>query len=111
MSLFFAVCIATISVATENKKSQPHDFKLIPASKGLQISGTVQSVNMGAGTITVTKKFKDKSIEVIAVTDQETKITKGDEKKNLNEIKAGDKAIVVYTKKGEVNLAKSITIR
>jgi len=111
LSSFFAFCIATISYASENQKAQSHDFKLMPASKALQISGAVQSVNEGAGTIIVTKKFKDKTIEVIAVTDQETKIAKGNEKKSLHDIKAGDKVIVVYAKKGEVNLAKSITLQ
>jgi hypothetical protein len=61
--------------------------------------------------ITVTKKFKDKTTEVIAVTDKATKIAKGKELKGLQDIKAGDKVIVVYTKKGEVNLAKSISLK
>jgi hypothetical protein len=111
LSFFFAFCIATTSYASENQKDQSHDFKLLPASKSLQISGAVQSVNEGAGTITVTKKFKDKTIAVTAVTDQETKIMKGNEKRGLSDIKAGDKIVVVYTKKGEVNLARSITFQ
>ena len=111
LSFFFAFGIATTSYASENQKAQAHDFKLLPASKALQISGVVKSVNEGAGTVTVTKKFKDKAIEVIAVTDKETKIAKGNEKKSLHDIKDGDKVVVVYTTKGEVNLAKSISLK
>jgi hypothetical protein len=109
LSLSFAFCITTTPYASENQKAQSHDFKLQHASKALQISGTVKSVNEGAGTVTVTKKFKDKAIEIISVTDKETKITKGNEKKSLHDIKDGDKVVVVYIKKGEVNLAKIIT--
>ena len=114
LSLSFAICIATASYASEEQKAQPQkskDFKLMQASKALQITGVVKIVNEGAGTITVTKKFKDKTIEVMAVTDKETKIAKGNEKKSLHEFKVGDKVVVVYTKKGEVNLAKSISLK
>ncbi|MFZ3138210.1 MAG: hypothetical protein WA126_12570 [Thermodesulfovibrionales bacterium] len=111
LALSFVFCIATVSYASENQKAQSQDFKLQQASKTFQITGVVKSLNEGAGTITVTKKFKDKTIEVIAVTDKETKIAKGNEKKSLQDIKAGGKVVVVYTKKGEVNLAKSISLK
>jgi Cu/Ag efflux protein CusF len=109
--LFFTFCIATASYASETQKAESNDFKLQQASKALQITGAVKSLNEGAGTITVTKKFKDKTIDVIAVTDKETKIAKGKELKSLQDLKAGDKVVVVYTKKGEVNLAKSISLK
>ena len=106
LSLSFTFCIATASYASENQKAESHDFKLQQASKALQITGTVKSVNEGAGAIVVTKKFKDKTLEILAVTDKETKITKGDEPKGLHDINAGDKVAVVYIKKGEVNITK-----
>ena len=111
LSIFFAFCISTVSYASENQEAESHDFKLQHASKALQITGAVKSVNEGAGTIIVTKKFKDKTLEVLAVTDKETKITKGDETKGFHDIKAGDKVALVYIKKGEVNLAKSISLK
>ena len=109
--LSLAFCRATHSFAFENNTAQSHDFKLQHASKALQISGEVRAVNESAGTISLTKKFKDKTIEVMAVTDTETIITKGKEIKSIQDIKAGDKVIVVYTKNGAVNLAKSITLK
>ena len=111
LSLSFAFYIATVVYASENQKTESNDFKLQQASKTLQITGAVKSLNEGAGTITVTKKFKDKTIEVLAVTDKETKILKGKEKKSLSDIKVGNKVVVVYNKKGEVNLAQSISLK
>jgi len=111
LSLSFAFCIEASSYASENQKAESHDFKLRQASKALQITGAVKSVSEGAGTITVTKKFKDKTIEIVAVTDMETKIAKGNEKKSLQDIKAGDNVAVVYTKKDDANLAKSIFLK
>ncbi len=107
----FALCIAATSDASEMQIAQSGDFKLLPASKALQVSGTVKSVNESAGTIAVTKIFRDKTIEVTVVTDKGTKIAKGSETKNLYDIKAGDKIVVVYDKKGEMNLAKSIMLQ
>jgi len=111
LSLSFIFCIAAVSYSSENPKAQSQDFKLQQASKALQITGAVKSVNEGVNTITVTKKLKDKITEVIAVTDTATKIAKGNEKKSLHDIKAGDKVVVVYTKKGEVNIAQSISLK
>jgi hypothetical protein len=111
LSLSFIFCIATVSYASENPKAQSQDFKLQQASKALQITGVVKSVNEGAGTITVTKKLQAKTTEVIAVADKATNITKGNEKISLDDINIGDKVVVVYTRKGEVNLAKSIFLK
>ena len=104
-------CTAITSAASDNKKAESYDVKLQQASKALQISGEAIAVNEGAGTITVTKKFKDKTIQVMAVTDKETKIAKGNETKSLHDIHFGDKVVVVYTKKGDVNLAKHIILQ
>jgi hypothetical protein len=109
--LFFAFCIATTSYTAETQKVQSSDFKLQQASKVLQITGSVKSLNEVANSITVTKKFKDKIIEVTAITDKETKITKGNELKSLRDINAGDRVVVIYNKKGELNLAKSIFLK
>jgi len=111
LSLCFAFCTMTASYASENQKAASPDFKLQQASKASQITGTVKAINEVAGTIAVTKKFKDKTVEIIAVTDKDTKIAKGNEIKSLHDIKAGDKVAVVYTRKGEVNLAKSISLK
>jgi Cu/Ag efflux protein CusF len=111
LSFSFAFCLITASYAFENQKTASPDFKLQQASKASQITGTVKAINEGAGTIAVTKKFKDKTVEIIAVTAKETKIIKADEQKSLHDIKAGDKVAVVYTRKGEVNLAKSISLK
>jgi len=111
LSLCFAFCLVSALYASENQKTASHDFTLQQAAKALQITGTVASVNDAAGTIAVTKKIKDKTIQVMAVTDKETKIKKADELKSLHDIKAGDKVAVVYTRKGEVNLAKTISLK
>jgi hypothetical protein len=111
LSLSFTFCIAIASYASDSQKAEPHDFKLQQASKALQITGTVKSINEGAGSLAVTKKFKDKTIEVIALTDKETKIAKGNVRQSFHDIKAGDSVVVVYTKKGAVNLAKSISLQ
>ena len=111
LSLSFVFSITATLYASENQKEKSYDFKLQQASKALQITGEVKSVNEGAGTIMITKKFKDKTIEVLAVTDKETKIVKGKERKSLSDIKAGDKVVVAYNKKGEVNIAQSISLK
>jgi len=111
LSLSFAFYIATAAYASENQGTASHDFKLQQASKALQVTGKVNSVNEDAGTITVTKNFKDKTIAVTAVTDKETKIAKGNEKKSLYDIKVGNKVVVVYIKEGGVNLAQSISLK
>ena len=111
LSLSFTFHIATVAYASENQEAASDDFKLQQASNALQVTGEVKSVNEGAGTITVTKKFKDKTIDVTAVTGKGTKIAKGNEKKSLYDIKAGNKVVVVYTKKGDVNLAQSISLK
>jgi hypothetical protein len=111
LSLSFTFCIAIVSYASDSQKEGSHDFRLQQASKALQITGTVKSVNEGDGSLAVTKKFKDKTIEVIALTDKETRIAKGNVQQSFHDIKAGDSVVVVYTKKGAVNLAKSISLR
>jgi hypothetical protein len=111
LALSFTFCIAIVSYASDNQKAGSHDVKLQQASKALQITGTVKSINENAGSLAVTKKFKDKTIEVIAVTDKETKIAKGNVQQSFHDIKAGDRVVVVYTQKGAVNLAKSISLQ
>jgi len=111
LCLLFTLCIATTLYAAEDREMQSRDFQLLPASNALQISGAVQSVNRDAGTITVAKKFKDKTLTVTALADQETQIMKGDQKKDLSDIVTGDKVVVVYIVKGERTLAKSILLQ
>jgi hypothetical protein len=111
LSLSFTFCIAIVSYASDSQKQESHDFKLQQASKAMQITGTVKSINEGDGTLAVTKKFKDKTIEVLVLTDRETKIAKGDVQQSFHDIKAGDSVVVVYTKKDAVNLAKSISLQ
>ncbi len=111
LSFSFIFCITTAAYASENSKAESDDFKLQQASKALQISGEVKSVNEGTGTITVTKKFRDKTIEVMASTDKETKIAKGNEEKSLYDIKIGNKVVIVYIKKDGMNLAQSISLK
>jgi uncharacterized protein YpmS len=111
LSLSFTFCIAIVSYASDSQKEESHNFKLQQASKAMQITGTVKSINEGAGSLAVTKKFKDKTIEVIVFTDKETKIAKGDVQQSFQDIKTDDSVVVVYTKKGAVNLAKSISLQ
>lgn len=108
---FTVLSIAAISDASENRASQSHDFQLLPAAKAVQITGIVQSISREAGTIAVTKKFKETTIAVVAVADQKTKIMKGDQEKTLSDIAPGDKVILVYSKEGEKNRAKSIALQ
>lgn len=111
LSLLCALCITAASYAAEAQKPSSGNLQLLKASKSLQITGTVTSVNEAAGTVSVTKKVKGKSTEVTAVADRETKIVKGDEKMSLHDIRAGDKVAVVYIREDGVNLAKSIFLK
>ena len=111
LSLFLAFCISTVSYASKSQKSSSHDFKLLKASEALQITGETKSINEGAGTIVVAKKFGDETIEVNLLITNETQIVKGSEKKSLQDIKIGDKVIAVYTKNNEMNIAQSISIK
>lgn len=111
LSLSLAFCISTASYASESQKSSSHDFKLLKASEALQITGEAKSVNEGAGTIIVAKKFRDETIEVNILVDNETQIVQGSEKKTLHDIKTGDKVVAVYTKKNEMNIAQSISLQ
>lgn len=111
LSISWIFCIAATSYALENQRTDSPDLTLRQAAEALQITGAVKSVNAEAGTVVVTKKFRDKTIEVLAVTDKGTKISRGDETKSLSDIRDGDTVAVVYTRKDSVNLAKSISLQ
>ena len=111
LSLSLTLCFVTASYGSDNHKAASQDFKLQQASKASQITGQVKSVNEGAGTITATKKFKDKIIEVTAVTDKGTEILRGKERKSLSDIKVGSKVVIAYIQKDGVNLAQSISLK
>jgi len=111
LSIILVLSVTGISFASKEQNAQSHSFRLMQAATSLQITGTAKSINAETGTLTVSKKYKDKTIEITAGIDNRTKIMKGEEEKRLKDIKTGDKVVVVYTKKGEVNLAKSISLK
>lgn len=110
LSLFLALCISTLSHASENQNSSPHNFQLMKASEALQITGEAKSINETAGTIIVAKKFGDTTIEVNILVDDATQIMQSSEKKTLGDIKIGDTVVAVYTEQNGMNIAQSISL-
>jgi hypothetical protein len=111
LSIILVLSVTAISFASKEQNTQSHSFRLMQAATSLQITGTAKSINAEAGTLTVSKKFKDKTIEVTAGIDNKTKIMKGEEKKGIQDITAGAKVILVYTGEDGKNRAKSISIQ
>src|SRR4030042_875550 len=102
VAVLFVFALTSISFAAEKKKA--------PA-KVKQVTGEVAAVDEKAMTITVSKKMKGKAVETVVTVDDKTKIMMGKEKKNLADVKAGDKVNVHYKEVDGKNVAKSVAIK
>ena len=83
LAISWIFSIAVTSYALENQGTDSPDLTLRQAAEALQITGAVKSVNAEAGSVVITKKFGDKTIEVLAVIDKDTRISRGDETRTL----------------------------
>jgi len=101
-----SICIACYVFAKDG--GEVHEYQLQQASQALQITGVVKTFQESPNTLTVSKKFGDKTMEVVLLADPETKLINFGVQNRFQDIKAGDKVVVVYLKKDEVNHAKSI---
>jgi hypothetical protein len=75
-----------------------------------RFSGTVLELDPSGTSISVMKKVNDRETRMIFATDFNTKVMFHDEKKNLSDVKVGDKVTVVYVRSEGTFSAKSILI-
>ncbi len=78
-----------------------------PGAQHRQITGTVTGLDIKDGTITVTKKNKNVTLDI---TDK-TKLTQCTHSPALSDIRVGNKVTVKYKENPGENTAKSVTIR
>ncbi|MCX7821801.1 MAG: hypothetical protein N2258_09045 [Brevinematales bacterium] len=76
------------------------------ADKVYAVKGSISAVDATAGSITV----KGEKSDVVLSVNAETKIKINGKASDLNGLKVGDVATVVYKKDGDKNIAKSITV-
>jgi Cu/Ag efflux protein CusF len=102
--------IAVVSMAFAAAGEKTDVPSALPVAANIQqITGEIKAVN--SKSVTVAKKLGNKVIAATVAVNDQTKITKGKESKTLTDIKAGDKAVVQYTKTGNKNVAKSIDLK
>lgn len=117
VAVLFVFSITSLSLAVEEKKAAPApvEKKAEPAKpaekpKVKQVTGDVKAVDTKAMTVTVTKMVKGKAEETVVTVNDKTKITMGEAKKALADLKVGDKVTAKYKEVEGKNVAKSITI-
>ncbi len=111
LSVIAIIVVASMAFASGEKKTEPVPSSLPAATKIQQITGEIKAVNAVSKSITVTKKVGNRVIETNVAVDDKTKITKENEKKTIADIKAGDKAVVKFTKSSGRNIANSIALK
>jgi len=82
------------------------DMKKVEKPKVQQITGTIVTLNVEAGTVTV----KSKRQEIALETDEKTNVRLGKEKKEFAHLKKGDRVKAKYIQIDGKNRAKSISI-
>ena len=76
-------------------------------TKARQHAGAVKAVDPAGKTLTVTEKSGDATV---TVTDKTT-IKRGKDTVKLEDLKAGDRVTVVYTKQNGADVARSIVVK
>lgn len=77
------------------------------AGQHRQVTGTVTGIDIKKGTITVTKKNRNVTLDI----DDKTALTQCTNNPELSDIRIGDKVTVKYTEDPGKNTAKSVTVR
>jgi hypothetical protein len=111
LSVISIIAAASMAFATGGEKTGPVPSSLPVAANVQQIAGEVKAVNTVTKSVTVAKKLGKKVIEATVAVDNKTKITEENENKSLADMKAGNMAVVKYTKIGNKNVAKSIDFK
>lgn len=111
LSVISVIALASMAFASGEKKTEPVPSSLPVAAKVQQITGKIAAVNTVSKSITVTKKVGNRVIEATVAVNDKTKITKENENKTIADIKAGDGAVVKYTKVDGKNIAESIDFK
>ena len=110
LALTVMFAFASLTIAAEKKEAAAPAAKeaAAPAMKMArhQVTGDVVSVDAAANTVVV----KGKKGDVTVMVNDKTKIMSGKEKKTLADVKAGEKALVLYTEADGKNTAAHIEI-
>jgi hypothetical protein len=111
VTVLFALTLTSISFAAEKKAEEKPKIK--------ESIGKVKAVDTVAQTITVVNKVKGKELvvgkevdinELRITVDEKTIITMGKKKKELADVKVGNKVTVKYTEVEGKNVAESVAI-
>jgi Cu/Ag efflux protein CusF len=109
--VLFAFTLTSISFAEEKKAEEKPKVK--------EVIGKVKAVDTVAQTITVVNKIKAKELivgkefdinELRITVDEKTIITMGKNKKELADVKVGNKVSVKYTEVAGKNIAESVAL-
>jgi hypothetical protein len=111
VTVLFASTLTSISFAEEKKAEEKPKVK--------EVIGKVKAVDTVAQTITVVNKIKAKELivgkefdinELRITVDDKTIITMGEKKKELADVKVGNKVTVKYTEVEGKNIAESVAL-
>jgi hypothetical protein len=111
VTVLFASTLTSISFAEEKKAEEKPKVK--------EVIGKVKAVDTVAQTITVVNKIKAKELvvgkefdinELRITIDDKTFITMGEKKKELVDVKVGNKVTVKYTEVEGKNVAESVAV-
>lgn len=93
------------SAAPSEKKTET-----VEKPKLKTVTSKVNAIDTSAHTVTLARKIKGKTTETVINIDEKTGITMGKKKKELSDVKKGDKVIVKYKEIEGKNIAKSLAI-
>jgi hypothetical protein len=111
VTVLFVFTLTSISFAEEKKVEEKPKIK--------EVIGKVKVVDTVAQTITVVNKIKAKELvvgkefdinELRITVDEKTVITMGEKKKELSDVKVGNKVTVKYAEVEGKNVAESVAI-
>jgi hypothetical protein len=111
VTVLFVFTLTSISFAEEKKAEEKPKIK--------EVIGKVKAVDTVAQTITVLNKIKAKELvvgkefdinELRITVDDKTIITMGEKKKELVDVKVGNKVTVKYTEVEGKNVAESVAV-
>jgi hypothetical protein len=104
MSVFFCITLTDYSLAGHLGKY----MSTVKVPK--EIPGTLSSIDMSKGTVTIKIKTKDTEFDRVFVFNDTTAVMKGTEKRTIKDLKPGNQVTIVYIREGDSNIAQKIII-